>query len=422
MDASSTGADTGPAVSGRGFVVLAGVLALVALAVSAYLSVQSLTGQAVAGCGGDEGCGAVLASPWSKLGPIPVSLLGSATYLAVLVGLGLRLGSHGQNKPGDFLLLATAPAMIAAAAWFTYIQVARIGEVCPYCMVDHGIGVVLGVLLPIIVLGKTTLKPVVPIALGAAGCLGMIGLQHFTLQEDTHSTTNLFADRDGDQVIDGKRHVSLFGGEVRFVLEDTPHLGDARAEQVVGLVFDYACPHCRATHLMIEEAIQADPSAFVVVPLPISIDEEHNPHIQSDNERFDDSYALATLAQAVAAVDMGKWRVFDKWLFSEQTVVDFPRSAEEARAKAVELIGRQALDAQLDGETHAAHQAAIDRNIALMALIPEDSRYIPVVTSPGAPRHLTERFYEIEVLERLLQEARAGLEAINAGNTNDASP
>jgi len=246
-------------------------------------------------------------------------------------------------------------------------------------------------------------------------------VQHLTLAEDTQSTANLFADRDGDRVVDGKRHVSMFGGEVQLVLEETPHLGDARAKQVVGLVFDYACPHCRATHIMIDEAIKADPSAYAVVPLPISIDEKHNPHINADNERFDESYQLATLAQAVAAVDLSKWRTFDKWLFSEETIVEFPRSYEDAHNKAIELIGEASLSSQMTNDSLLRHRETIDRNIELMALIPEDSRYIPVVTSPGAPRHLTERFYEIGVLEELLKEAAIGLETIRT-DPDDASP
>lgn len=411
-DRASAQADAG---SRRGLVVLAGVLALVALGVSAYLSLQGLTGQAVAGCGGDQGCGAVLASPWSEVLGLPVSLLGLVTYLAVLFGLGLRMS--GPSKLGDFVLLAAAPAMLIAAGWYTYIQLVKIGEICPYCMVDHGIGVVMAALLPVIVLGTSQFKPALPIALGAVGCIATIGVQHATLSEDTQSTANAFVDRDGDKVIDGQRRVSMFGGEVQFVLEQTPHIGDPRAKQVVGLVFDYACPHCRATHMMIEEAIEADPRAFVVVPLPISIDEDHNPHINSDNERFDESYQLAVLAQVVAGIDLDKWRAFDKWLFSEESIVDFPRSYEDAHKKAIELIGDTSVSSQMTNDSLPGHHATIDRNIELMALIPEDSRYIPVVTSPGAPRHLTERFYEIDVLERLLSEAEAGLTQIesNAG-------
>jgi uncharacterized membrane protein len=408
MDDNPNKPDAGQTISGRGLIVVAAVLTLVALIVSGYLSAQTLTGSAVAGCGADDSCGAVLASPWSNVAGLPVSLLGAATYLAVLLGLGLRLGSKGTNTIGDFLLLATAPAMLIAAIWFTYLQLSVIEAICPYCMVDHGIGVVLGIMLPMIALGKTRLKPAAPLAIGAIGCIAVIGLQHITLAEDTQSTANPFVDRDGDQVIDGKRYVSMFGGELQFVLEETPHIGDPSAKQVVGVIFDYACPHCRETHTLIEKAFKADPKAFVFVPLPISINDKHNPYLNSDNDRFNESYELALKAQAVAAVDMDKWREFDRWLFSEESSGAFPRSAADAQAKAIELVGEESLLAQYDNDAKNL-ASVIDRNIELLALIPEEKRYIPVITSPGATRHLTERFYEIDVLKKLLEEAAAGL-------------
>jgi len=400
---------------------LAALLALVALGVSGYLSVQSLTGGAVAGCGGEGGCAAVLASPWSKVGPVPVSLLGLATYLAVLIGLGLGWGG-AKSRVGDFLLLAAAPAMLIAAVWFTYIQIAKVGEICPYCMVDHGIGVVLAVVLPVIVLGRPALSPAAPLAVGAIGCVAVIGVQHTTLSEQTQSTENLFVDRDGDTVTDGRRFVSMFGGAIRFYLDEAAYHGNADAEQVVGLAFDYACPHCRATHALIDEAMRDDPDGFAVVSLPLSIDEAHNPHLNSDNERFDESYELAVLSLAVAAIDRDRWKQFDRWLFSEQTITEFPREAAAARAKAAELVGEAALAAELEGEARAKHEAVVDRNIALTGLLPEDGRYIPIITSPGAPRHLTERFYEPNVLYELLEQAAAGLEAAEADASDDAAP
>lgn len=423
MDQRSTEPDTGEKASARGLLFFAAALALAALGVSGYLSVQTLTGQAVAGCGGVDGCGAVLASPWSKVFGLPVSLLGSAAYLAVLIGLGLRLQSNATNKLGDFLLLAAAPAMLIAAAWYTYIQFVEIEDICPYCMVDHGIGVVLAVLLPILVFGKTLIKPAMPIALGCVGIVGLLAVQHFTLDHNVMTTKNHFVDRDGDEVIDNKRMVSMFGGELQFAIDEVPHYGDSEAKQVVGLMFDYACPHCRKTHRMINEAIEQDSQRFVVVPLPITILQSRNPHIFSDLERFDDSEERALLAQAVAAVDFEKWRTFDRWLFSYETA---PWSAEEARAKAVELIGEEALSAQLAGETAEQHRATIQSYIDLLALFAVNGEKnpdlrIPVVTAPGAPYHIHEGFYDLVALEKLLEEAATGLESIDA-NPSEASP
>lgn len=399
------------------WVLAAALLALIALGVSGYLSVQSLTGSAAAGCGGDDGCGAVLASPWSKVGSIPVSQLGAATYLAVLVALALRVVSQGKNKFGDFVLLAAAPAMLIAAVWFTYIQHFEIGEYCPYCMVDHGIGLLLGILLPIIVLRDSAVNPVPGIALGVLGVAVLIGVQFAAPADNTQRVDNPFVDRDGDMVIDGKRHVSMFGGELQIVLEEETYLGDKRADQVVGLVFDYACPHCRSLHEMLDQAIAEDPKRFVVVPIPLTIHESKNEFIASDNARFVDSHERATLSLAVAAIDRDKWKAFDHWLFSFDTVTTFPRTADEARTKAIELVGQAALDQQMTGENLAKHHATIERNIQLLSVLPKDNPVIPVVTAPGAPAHLTTRFFKIEVLEGMLAEADKGLKAAEAAET-----
>ena len=48
---------------------------------------------------------------------------------------------------------------------------------------------------------------------------------------------------------------------------------------------------------------------------------------------------LVLLSLAVAAIDREKWPVYDRWLFSTDTITSFPRTAEEARAKAVALVG-----------------------------------------------------------------------------------
>ena len=389
--------------------LLAVALATVALGVALYLSVQAIFDSPVAGCGASGGCGAVLASPWSKVGPVPVSLLGVSVYVAVLGGLALRWVSPGSQKAADFVLLAASPAMLVSAAWFTYVQFVEIGEFCPYCMVDHGIGVLLGVMLPVKLLTKGSIKPAGPMLLGVAGGLGMIGMQQLLLWEDTQSTDNRFVDQDGDLKDGDKRYISMFGGELQFELSQTPHIGQTDAKQVIGVVFDYACPHCRATHMLLDKAIEDDPHAFTIVPLPISINASHNPYLQSDNKRFNESYELARLSLAVGAVDMNKWKDFDRWLFAEEPGATFPRSLVDAIAKAVQLVGEDAINAQLTDAALAQHEAVLKRNIELMALIPEDRRAIPVVTSPGAPRHLTERFYEIDVLEELLRQAETGL-------------
>ncbi|MFN3167176.1 MAG: vitamin K epoxide reductase family protein [Phycisphaeraceae bacterium] len=407
---------------------LLGLVALgaaAALAIAGYLSVQSLTGGAVAGCGGEAGCGAVLASPWSRAGPVPVSVLGALVYLGVLVGVGLRWRAQAQgrsSKLGDALLIAAAPALLVAAGWFTYIQFAVVGDICAYCMAEHGLGVALALLIRADVVAKPAVRPGPFIALGVTAVAGLIAVQQFAPSLDVQTTENFFVDRDGDTTTpDGDRHVSMFGGDLQFVLQDTPHLGDPQAEQVVGLVFDYGCLHCRALHKLLEEGIKQDPRRFVVVPLPITLQPKHNPYAQSDNAAFDDSHERATLALAVAAIDRGKWERFDRWLWSPASPTGFPRSAEDARAKAVELVGEDALQAQLTGDAIEQHRATVNRNIGLLRHL-DPPRTVPIVTTPGAPRHLTERFYDLAVLDALLDEAAERLQQVEQADRANTDP
>lgn len=391
----------------RVLIVVSLLLTLGALGLSVYLLFQTLSGHAVAGCGADSGCGEVLASRWAKAGPIPVALVGALVYLLTLIGLALRWNPQRESKLGSALLWLAAPLLIVAAAWFVYLQVAQIDALCPYCMACHLIGFILSILLIIIAAQDTSLNPKPIIVLGLALGLALPVIQ-LTVTSDTPTqrAPNPFANQDGDTWIDDARYISLFGGELQFVLQDVPHIGDPNAKQVVAVLFDYACPHCQTLHELLEQAIKKDPSRFVLVPIPLTIDESHNPYLGSDNPRFDDSMERAILSLAVSAMDREKWKQFDAWLFNADGTGTFPRPALDARIKAEQLIGNAALNNQLTGENLAKHEAALQRNIALLGLLPEEKRYIPVTTTPGAPSHLTTRYDDIETLYELLDLAK----------------
>lgn len=387
------------------------LLALAGLGVTAYLTVQSLSGGAVAGCGGDSGCAQVLASRWSKLGPVPVSLLAALTYLAVLVGIGLRWNAKRDGHPlGDGLLWLAAPLLVIGGLWFVGLQIVAVDALCPYCMASHGIGFVLAGLVVFGLLRDSAVNPGPLLLVAALAGAGLIAGQLVlpAPQPTVQRAPNPFVDEEGDTVIDGKRYLSLFGGELQFVLEDMPYLGDPRAKQVVVVLFDYACPHCRELHELLVRAIDRDPGRFILVPLPLSIYEGQSRHIASDLPRFADSAERALLSMAVAAVDREQWRAFDCWLFAMEGG-DFPRSAKDARAKAEALVGPEVLGEQLIGDQRDRHLARLQRNIDLIGQLPEAKRFIPVTTTPGAPEHLTTRYDNIEVLYELLDQAKPAI-------------
>lgn len=412
---------TTPQPTGPIVMLLAAVLTLAGFLLTAYLSLQSLSESGgAAGCGSGSDCAEVLSSRWSSFGPVPVALLGMLTYLALLLGLGARFGSKGSSMLGDRLLWVGPPVLIVAGLWFMTLQVAVLDALCPYCMASHAIGLLLAGVLMFGVLRVTVINPKPVLFLGflAGGTLiaGQIAMP--PAEPPVQLAVNPFVDEDGDTVIDDKRYLSLFGGKLQFILEDVAYIGDPRAEQVVVVLFDYACPHCRSLHGMLEDAVRKDPERFVVVPLPVTIDERHNPYIQSAKATFDDSHERAALSLAVAQIDRNKWKTFDRWLFATDDPSVFPRPASDVRIKAEQLVGLPALNEQLTGESMTELENQIKRNIELLSLIPIEKRYIPVTTTPGAPSHLTQRFFDIAVLYELLDAARAAPEA----SSDAASP
>ncbi|MEM9345145.1 MAG: vitamin K epoxide reductase family protein [Planctomycetota bacterium] len=387
----------------RTLIAVSAALALGALGISIYLSIQSFSGGAVAGCGAESGCGEVLVSRWAKAGPIPVALFGAMTYLMVLLGLGLRWNTEVRSKFGTRLLWLASTLLLIAAAWFISLQVVELDALCPYCMISHLIGFGLAILCIILAAQDTAVKAMPMYTLGILAGIALITVQlTVTIDRAPQRAPNPFANQDGDTIIDGLRYVSLFGGELQLVLEDGPYIGDPRADQVVVVLFDYACPFCRTLHDLLDQAISADPSRFVFVPIPLTIDESHNPYVGSENPRFDDSFERALLSMAVGAVDREKWKQFDAFLFNMDGTGSFPSDRTQARREAELLIGNAALNEQLTGDNLAKHEAALKRNIGLLGLLPEDKRFIPVTTTPGAPEHLTTRFDNIDVLYELL--------------------
>jgi len=137
----------------RVLVAVSMLLTLGALGLSVYLTVLSFTGSAVAGCS------EVLASQWSTIAFVPVSAVGGAIYVIMLVGLALRICSSQPTRLSNDLLMIGAWSIILAACYYTTIQLAVIKAVCPLCMTTHAIGVALGVIVLLTISSKKRSNP-----------------------------------------------------------------------------------------------------------------------------------------------------------------------------------------------------------------------------------------------------------------------
>jgi uncharacterized membrane protein len=91
-----------------------------------------------AGCTGDAqaswlACDQALASTWSTLGSVPVSILAAAMYLVVW-GLALRLRRDEVQASVGPLLVAIAGGAVAVSAAMAVYAALHFTRVCPYCL------------------------------------------------------------------------------------------------------------------------------------------------------------------------------------------------------------------------------------------------------------------------------------------------
>lgn len=116
----------------RRLTALVALLALFGSGVSAYLTLASLRGLPLY-CLGGQGCERVLASPYARLGPIPVAGLGLGMFLTVLV-----LTLSYLRWPQAFLLLlgifTLSLSGVLYSAYLTYLSATAIGALCPWCL------------------------------------------------------------------------------------------------------------------------------------------------------------------------------------------------------------------------------------------------------------------------------------------------
>jgi uncharacterized membrane protein len=110
------------------------VLAALGVGVAAYLVWVHYSG-ALALCAGAGGCETVQASRYASVAGVPVALLGLGLYLALL-GLAVWRAWRGAAAPAPVALglFGLAVAGTLYSAYLTYLEIAVIGALCPWCL------------------------------------------------------------------------------------------------------------------------------------------------------------------------------------------------------------------------------------------------------------------------------------------------
>ncbi|HWT03123.1 MAG TPA: vitamin K epoxide reductase family protein [Pyrinomonadaceae bacterium] len=148
-DAAKTAAKPAPAepaVKSKASTYLyaaAALLALVGLADSIYLTVEHLAGRSVP-CTITGGCEQVLNSPYSTVGPVPLSALGAAAYFTAF-SLA-TLAAFGYRRAGDFMLYLAA-VMLAVSVYLFVLQAFVLKAFCQFCLLSAVITLLLAIIV-----------------------------------------------------------------------------------------------------------------------------------------------------------------------------------------------------------------------------------------------------------------------------------
>jgi uncharacterized membrane protein len=110
--------------------------AVVALAVSVYLTIEHYTASTVAACPESKAinCTKVTTSSWSHIGPVPWALLGLLYYVAMVVVL---LPALWQRRDLDRVRLVGACAGVVSVLYLVWVELFRVDAICLWCTVIH---------------------------------------------------------------------------------------------------------------------------------------------------------------------------------------------------------------------------------------------------------------------------------------------
>jgi uncharacterized membrane protein len=117
-------------------------LAVIGLIDTIYLSYVKIA-HAEVFCGGSRACDTVNTSPYSEIGGIPIAYLGLVANLIIL-GL-LILESRGEfwRQYSPVIVFGMTLAGVIYSMYLTYIEIAVLRAICPYCVVNAVVMVLL---------------------------------------------------------------------------------------------------------------------------------------------------------------------------------------------------------------------------------------------------------------------------------------
>ena len=313
------------------------LLSAVTLVLCIVMTIHSLNGSGLVGCGAGSSCDSVMSGRWSRLfGFFPVSGLATGLYAAVLLCLTCILFSKEEEtlRLARMSMLLFAGAIFGSALWFISLQAFVEGSFCKYCMSAHILGIAIAV-LSLIAFLPLEKRGAWLFAAGVGLAAVLVFIQLFAspdyVYQEGHSEKDL-------PVIEASGH---------------PVVGNPEsAEHVINLLFDYQCNHCQKLHGILPEVVDAFDGkvAFVLCPSPLS--PKCNPYIPREETHFEGSCDFARIGMALYSIDSAAFSAFDSWVFEEPEQGKWsPKPLADAYVMASGLVGADTLDTAMGGDS-----------------------------------------------------------------------
>jgi uncharacterized membrane protein/protein-disulfide isomerase len=134
---------------------------------------------------------------------------------------------------------------------------------------------------------------------------------------------------------DERRLISISDRKIQLDVAQWPLAGVPTAENVLVEMFDYTCPHCRANHVAVHEAMEKlGRDKLAIVALIVPMNSGCNDTVRNSDPVHAEACELGRLSVAVWLVDPEKFTEFHEWMFQGDAVP----TAVEAQRQANRLV------------------------------------------------------------------------------------
>jgi uncharacterized membrane protein len=120
-------------------------LAIIGLVDTIYLSYVKIA-HAEVFCGTSRACDTVNTSQYSMIGGIPIAYLGLAAYLVILLLLLMEPRGDFWRQYSPVIVFGMTLAGTLYSFYLTYVEIAVLRAICPYCVVNAVVMLLLFVL------------------------------------------------------------------------------------------------------------------------------------------------------------------------------------------------------------------------------------------------------------------------------------